>query len=69
MRKTIAALTIVAVPFGVIVTTAAPAAAYDCEIAVDDTTSLDCNVCPPAARVVNTVSNKVLGEDLLYCLY
>ena len=69
MRRTLAALTIVAVPFGMITATAAPAAAYECEIAIDDTTSVDCNVCPPTARVINTVSNKVLGDDLVYCLY
>lgn len=69
MRKTLAALTIAAVPFGVIAATASPAAAYQCEIAIDDTHSVNCNPCPTTAKVVNGVSNKVLGDDLVYCLH
>ena len=69
MRKTLAALTIVGLPFAMIATTATPAAAYECEYAVSEDIVVDCNVCPATAKVINGVGNKLTGNDLVHCLY
>ena len=68
LRKTLAALTIVGLPFGMIATTAAPAMAYECEYALSDDIVIDCNRCDETAGAINKVSRKVTGDDAVMCL-
>ena len=68
MRKTLAALTMVGIPFGMIATTSAPALAYECEYALSDDIVIDCNRCEDSARVINGITRKVTGNDEVQCL-
>jgi len=67
MRKTLAALTIVGLPFAMIATTASPAAAYECEMAVTEDLVVDCNVCNHTEPTINRASRKLTGRDLVAC--
>ena len=69
MRKTLAALTIVGLPFGMIAaTSSSPAMAYECEYALSEDIVIDCNRCDETAGAINKVSRKVTGEDAVMCL-
>ena len=69
MRKTLAALTIVGLPFVVIAGTAAPAQAYECTIEVVDGVPINCNPCGYTERPINNLSRKLTGEDAVQCLH
>ena len=69
MRKTLAALTMVGIPFGMIATTAAPAQAYECEYAVSEDIVIDCNRCEESAAAINKVTRKITGNDEVQCLH
>ena len=69
MRKTLAVLSIVGLPFAMIATTAGPAQAYECEYAVSEDIVIDCNRCEESARVINGLSKKLTGDDAVQCLH
>ncbi len=68
MRKTLAVLTMAAIPFGVIATTSAPALAYECEHQISDDITIDCNRCEESSRVINGITRKITGNDEVQCL-
>ena len=68
MRRALAALTIAGLPLAFVTTTAAPAAAYECEMAISEDIVVDCNACHYTEPAINGISRKLTGQDLVHCL-